>query len=87
MARITFTLNDEQQAIAEEMASHKNMTVKDCLWALLSGRIAHYSTVLAEQKWAEATPEQKQAAIKTLTKGVRKDGNKKQKTAARKKAN
>jgi hypothetical protein len=78
MARFTFTLDDEQQAIAEEMASHKNMTVKDCLWSLLSGRIAHYSTVLAEQKWSAATPEQKQAALKTLTKGVRKDGNKKQ---------
>ncbi len=87
MAKYIFTLDDEQQAIAEEMASHKNMTVKDCLWSLLSGRIAHYSTVMAEQKWAEASPEQKQAAIKTLTKGVRKDGNKKQKTAARKKAN
>lgn len=78
MARFTFTLNDEQQAIAEEMASHKNMAVKDCLWALLSSRIAHYATRIAEQKWADATPEQKQAALKTLTKGVRKDGNKKQ---------
>ena len=87
MGRFTFTLDDEQQAIAEEMASHKNKTVKDCLWSLLSGRIAQYSSVLAEQKWADATPEQKQAALKTLTKGVRKDGNKKQKTAARKKAN
>ena len=87
MSKFTFTLSDEQQAIAEEMASHNNMTVKDCLSRLLTSRIAQYSTRIAEQKWADATPEQKQAALKTLTKGVRKDGNKKQKTAARKKAN
>ena len=87
MAKFTFTLDDEQQAIAEEMASHSNMTVKDCLSRLLTSRIAHYATSLADQKWAEASPEQKQVALKTLTKGVRKDGNKKQKTAARKKAN
>lgn len=84
MGRFTFTLDDEQQAIAEEMASHKNMTVKDCLWALLSGRIAHYATRIAEQKWAEATPEQKQAALKTLTKGGKKNGNKKQKATKKK---
>ena len=87
MARFTFTLDDEQQAIAEEMASHSNMTVKDCLSRLLTADLARFATTVAEQKWAEASPEQKQAAIKTLTKGVRKDGNKKQKTAARKKAN
>ena len=84
MARFTFTLDDEQQAIAEEMASHSNMTVKDCLSRLLTSRIAHYATSLAEQKWSEATPEQKQAALKTLTKGVRKDGNKKQKATKKK---
>lgn len=86
MSKFTFTLDDEQQAIAEEMASHSNMTVKDCLSRLLTSGIARYATSVAELKWAEASPEQKQAAIKTLTKGVRKDGNKKQKTA-RKKAN
>jgi len=85
MARFTFTLDDEQQAIAEEMASHKNMTVKDCLWSLLSGRIAHYETTLAEQKWANATLEQKKAAVKALGKGAKKNGNKKQRK--RKKAN
>ena len=84
MGRFTFTLDDEQQAIAEEMASHSNMTVKDCLSRLLTSRIAHYATSLAEQKWSEATPEQKQAALKTLTKGVRKDGNKKQKATKKK---
>lgn len=86
MGRFTFTLNDEQQAIAEEMASHKNMTVKDCLWGFLSGRIAQYETILAEQKWAEATPEQKKAAVKVLGKGAKKNGKQKQK-ATKKKAN
>ena len=84
MGRFTFTLDDEQQAIAEEMASHSKLTVKDCLSRLLTSRIAHYATSLAEQKWSEATPEQKQAALKTLTKGVRKDGNKKQKATKKK---
>lgn len=84
MARFTFTLDDEQQAIAEEMASHSNMTVKDCLSRLLTSDIARYATTVAEQKWSEASPEQKQAAIKTLTKGVRKDGKQKQKATKKK---
>lgn len=77
MGRFTFTLTDEQQAIAEEMASAANVSVKDCLSRLLTSRIAHYATQLAEQKWSEASPEQKQAALTVLSKGV-KDGNKKQ---------
>ena len=85
MGRFTFTLDDEQQAIAEEMASAANVSVKDCLSRLLTSRIAHYATRLAEQKWADATPEQKQSAITALSKGGKKGGNKKQ--ATKKKAN
>ena len=85
MARFTFTLDDEQQVIAEEMASAANVSVKDYLSRLLTSNIARYATTVIEQKWSAASPEQKQAAIKTLTKGVRKDGNKKQKKS--KKAN
>jgi len=85
MGRFTFTLDDEQQAIAEEMASNANVSVKDCLSRLLTSRIAHYATSVAERKWAEATPEQKQAAITALSKGGKKSGNKKQ--AKAKKAN
>jgi len=85
MGRFTFTLDDEQQAIAEEMASDANVSVKDCLSRLLTSRIAHYATRRADQKWADATPEQKQAAITALSKGAKKDGNKKQRKS--KKAN
>jgi len=84
MGRLTITLDDKQQAIAEQMAEDKGLSVKECLTSLVFGRIAHYATVAAEHKWANATPEQKQAALKLLSKGV-KDGNKKQ--AAKKKAN
>ena len=85
MARFTFTLDDEQQAIAEEMASHSNQSVKDCLSRLLTSRINHFATRMADQKWSEASPEQRQAAITALSKGAKKDGNKKQKKS--KKAN
>ncbi len=85
MGRLIITLDDKQQAIAEQMAADKGLSVKECLSGLLFGRIAHYETVVAEQKWANATPEQKQAAIKVLSKGVKKNGNKKQ--AKPKKAN
>jgi hypothetical protein len=78
MAKFTFTLDDEQQAIAEEMASHSNQSVKDCLSRILTSRIAHYATQLVEHKWSEASPEQKQAALTALSKGAKKDGNKKQ---------
>lgn len=85
MGRFTFTLTDEQQAIAEEMASAANVSVKDCLSRLMTSRIAHYATQVAEQKWSQASPEQKQAAVKVLSKGVN-SGNKKQ-AKAKKKAN
>jgi hypothetical protein len=84
MAKFTFTLDDEQQAIAEEMASHSNQSVKDCLSRLLTSRIAHYATQVAEQKWSEASPEQKKAALTVLSKGAKKDGNKKQKATKKK---
>ncbi len=85
MGRLTITLDDKQQAIADQMAADQGLSVKECLSKLLFGRIAHYETVVAEQKWAMATPEQKQAAVKVLSKGV-KDGNKKQ-AKTKKKAN
>jgi len=85
MGRFTFTLDDEQQAIAEEMASNANVSVKDCLSSLLTSRIAHYANRLVEEKWSAASPAQKQAALTALSKGAKKDGNKKQKKS--KKAN
>lgn len=84
MGRFTFTLTDEQQAIAEEMASAANVSVKDCLSRLLTSRIAHYATQVAERKWSEASPEQKQAAITVLSKGGKESGNKKQKATKKK---
>ncbi len=83
MGRFTFTLDDKQQAIADQMAADKGLSVKECLSRLLLGRIAHYETVVAEHKWANATPEQKQAAVKVLSKGV-KDGKSKQKKTKKK---
>ncbi len=84
MSRFTFTLDDEQQAIAEEMASDANVSVKDCLSRLLTSRIAHYATRVAEEKWSAASPEQKQAALTVLSKGGKKSGNKKQKATKKK---
>lgn len=72
MGRFTITLDDEHQAIADQMAADKGLSVKECLSGLLLGRIAQYATVAAEHKWANATPEQKQAAIAALDKAAKK---------------
>jgi len=85
MGKITLTLTDEQQAIAEEMASAANASVKNCLSRLLVSRLNHYAAQQAEQLWSKATPEQKQAAVTALSKGG-KNGKQKQK-ATKKKAN
>jgi uncharacterized protein YbcC (UPF0753/DUF2309 family) len=84
MSRFTFTLDDKQQAIAEEMASHSNQSVKECLSRILDSRISHFATRMADQKWADATPEQKKSALTALSKGAKKDGNKKQKATKKK---
>ena len=84
MGKITITLTDEEQAIAEEMASNANVSVKNCLSRLLVSRINHYAAQRTEQLWSKATPEQKQAAVTVLSKGAKKDGNKKQKATKKK---
>lgn len=84
MGKITITLTDEEQAIAEEMASNANVSVKNCLSRLLVSRINHYAAQQTEQLWSKATPEQKQAAVTVLSKGGKKSGNKKQKATKKK---